>query len=91
MLFSNIELFAPYPPEVHCGPAVVLPHTNFSMYGGDKVGGKVTYTCIHGYERLSGSGFSRCPLSGEWTRPTLVCEGRSINIYFDSLPRFAHT
>ncbi|KAI0235778.1 Sushi, von Willebrand factor type A, EGF and pentraxin domain-containing protein 1, partial [Lamellibrachia satsuma] len=60
--------------EVHCGPAVELAQTNFSIHGGDKVGGKVTYTCIHGYERQSGSGFSRCLLSGEWTRPTLVCE-----------------
>ena len=66
--------------EVHCGPAVELAQTNFSMHGGDKVGGKVTYTCIHDYERQSGSGFSRCQLSGKWTRPTLVCEGRSLDI-----------
>ncbi|KAI0232225.1 hypothetical protein LSAT2_017431, partial [Lamellibrachia satsuma] len=60
--------------DVHCGPAAKIVHANVSMYSGDTVGGKVTYTCTHGYERLSGSGFSRCLLNGEWTKPTLVCQ-----------------
>ncbi|KAI0238242.1 hypothetical protein LSAT2_011135 [Lamellibrachia satsuma] len=60
--------------EVHCGPPLELAYTNYLTSGGDTVGGKVMYTCIHGYERRSGSGFSRCPLIGEWTTPTLVCE-----------------
>ncbi|KAI0229120.1 P-selectin [Lamellibrachia satsuma] len=60
--------------EVHCGPPIMLAHTNFSTSGGDAVGGKVMYTCIHGYQRQSGLGFSRCPLTGIWTMPTLICE-----------------
>ncbi|KAI0231624.1 hypothetical protein LSAT2_018021 [Lamellibrachia satsuma] len=60
--------------EVHCGPPLKVVYANYWMSGGDTVGGKVMYTCIHGYERRSGSGFSSCPLNGEWTTPTLVCE-----------------
>ncbi len=41
----------------------------------DTVGGKITYTCIRGYERKTGIGLSRCLISREWTTPTLVCEG----------------
>ena len=66
---------------MHCGPPVQLPHTNYTMAGGDTVGGKVMYMCNHGYERLSGSGFSRCPLSGTWTKPSLVCEGELADLY----------
>jgi len=65
--------------EVHCGSPVEVLHTASSMSGDDRVGGKVMYTCIRGYERKSGSGFSRCQLSGVWTRPTLVCEGTSLS------------
>ena len=53
----------------------MLDHTNFSTSGGDAVGGKVMYTCIHGYQRQSGLGFSRCLLTSKWTMPTLICEG----------------
>ena len=67
--------------EVHCGPPIKLNFTNYLTSGGDTVGGKVMYTCIHGYERRSGSGFSRCPLSGEWTTPNLVCEGASLDLW----------
>ncbi|KAK2192700.1 hypothetical protein NP493_25g07031 [Ridgeia piscesae] len=60
--------------EVHCGPAIGIKHTKYSLHGDDKVDGKVTYTCNRGYQRLSGDGFSRCQLNGTWTKPTLICE-----------------
>ena len=66
--------------EVYCGPPIKLDFTKYLTSGGDTVGGKVMYRCIHGYERRSGSGFSRCPLEGEWTTPNLVCEGWSLDL-----------
>ncbi|KAI0227874.1 hypothetical protein LSAT2_021636 [Lamellibrachia satsuma] len=60
--------------EVHCGSPLDVTNASYSMRNGDMVGGKVTYTCNHGYERKAGEGFSRCQLDGKWTKPSLICE-----------------
>ncbi|KAI0220809.1 CUB and sushi domain-containing protein 1 [Lamellibrachia satsuma] len=60
--------------KVHCGSPLEVAKANVTMNSGDTVGGKVMYSCNHGYERRSGEGYSRCQLNGKWTTPSLICE-----------------
>ncbi|KAK2149960.1 hypothetical protein NP493_2875g00011, partial [Ridgeia piscesae] len=52
---------------------IAVAYAEYSTNGGDTVGGKVMYKCVRGFQRVSGSGFSRCTLKGEWTKPSLIC------------------
>lgn len=75
-----------FPVETFCGSPPIIESTEQVWNNNSAPGSTVLYICKEGFNSRGGLNVSICNENGQWTQPTLTCQGNSNN---ESNPRNA--